>query len=282
MRALRLTGVGIRPGRRRSSGARAAGLGGARRGGRGGPVSLGHPHHEQPAGRISRTRSRSPSATKPPDASPRSARAPPASMRAIPSSSTAGGAAGPAGNAPTGATTPVRARSAARTAAAWDVTAAWRSICSFRPRATSCPLRGSIRCRAAPLTDAALTSYHAAKLSLPQLRPGSTALVLGVGGLGHMAIQILKAISPARIVAVDVRSAALELARAAGADAVLSADGLTPDGRPRRDRSRRSDRRARLRRQRRDAGAGRRIGRSGRRRHVRRPRRGRAAGGAQG
>jgi propanol-preferring alcohol dehydrogenase len=45
-----------------------------------------------------------------------------------------------------------------------------------------------------------------------------------------MAIQILKAISPARIVAVDVRSAALELARAAGADAVLSADGLTPEG----------------------------------------------------
>ena len=83
---------------------------------------------------------------------------------------------------------------------------------------------------AAPLSDAALTSYHAVKLSLPQLRPGSTALVLGVGGLGHMAIQILKAISPARIVAVDVRGAALEMARAAGADAVLSADGLTPEG----------------------------------------------------
>jgi alcohol dehydrogenase, propanol-preferring len=82
---------------------------------------------------------------------------------------------------------------------------------------------------AAPLTDAALTAYHAVKLSLPQLRTGSTALVLGVGGLGHMAIQVLKAISPARIVAVDVRSAALELASVAGADAVLSADGLTPE-----------------------------------------------------
>ena len=80
---------------------------------------------------------------------------------------------------------------------------------------------------AAPLTDAALTSYHAVKLSLAQLRPGSTALVLGVGGLGHMAIQILKAITPARIVAVDVRAGALELARAAGADATLPADGLT-------------------------------------------------------
>ena len=42
-----------------------------------------------------------------------------------------------------------------------------------------------------------------------------------------MAIQILKAITPARIVAVDVRAGALELARAAGADATLPADGLT-------------------------------------------------------
>jgi propanol-preferring alcohol dehydrogenase len=82
---------------------------------------------------------------------------------------------------------------------------------------------------AAPLTDAALTSYHAAKLSIAQLRPGTTAVVFGVGGLGHLAVQILKAISPVRIVAVDVRSAALELARNAGADAVLSADGLTPE-----------------------------------------------------
>ena len=82
---------------------------------------------------------------------------------------------------------------------------------------------------AAPLTDAALTSYHAAKLSLAQLRPGTTAVVFGVGGLGHLAVQILKAISPVRIIAVDVRSAALEFARHAGADAVLSADGLTPE-----------------------------------------------------
>jgi propanol-preferring alcohol dehydrogenase len=82
---------------------------------------------------------------------------------------------------------------------------------------------------AAPLTDAALTSYHAVKLSLSQLHPDATAVVIGVGGLGHMAVQVLKAISEARIVAVDLRRAALELAQAAGADAVLSADGLTPE-----------------------------------------------------
>jgi propanol-preferring alcohol dehydrogenase len=67
------------------------------------------------------------------------------------------------------------------------------------------------------------------KLSLPQLHRQSTAVVLGVGGLGHMAVQVLKAITPARIVAVDLRAAALEMARAAGADLTLPADGLTAE-----------------------------------------------------
>ena len=49
---------------------------------------------------------------------------------------------------------------------------------------------------AAPLTDAALTPYHAIKRSLHLLVPGSTALVIGVGGLGHMGVQILRALSP--------------------------------------------------------------------------------------
>jgi propanol-preferring alcohol dehydrogenase len=91
------------------------------------------------------------------------------------------------------------------------------------------PAQGLDPVSAAPLTDAALTPYHAVKLSLPQLQPNTTAVVLGVGGLGHMGVQVLKAISDARIVAVDLRTAALELATAAGADVVLSADGLTPE-----------------------------------------------------
>jgi len=90
------------------------------------------------------------------------------------------------------------------------------------------PAPGLDPVNAAPLTDAALTSYHAVKLSLDKLRPGSTALVLGIGGLGHLAIQVLKTVTAARVRAVDVRDAALELAREAGADAVLSAEGLTP------------------------------------------------------
>ena len=57
---------------------------------------------------------------------------------------------------------------------------------------------------AAPLTDAALTSYHAVKRSLHLLGPGSTAVVIGAGGLGQMAIQILRALSSSTtVVAVD-------------------------------------------------------------------------------
>jgi propanol-preferring alcohol dehydrogenase len=68
------------------------------------------------------------------------------------------------------------------------------------------------------LTDAGLTPYHAIKQSLPKLGAGTTALVLGTGGLGHVGIQILKAISGARVIAVDVNDEKLELAKEVGAD----------------------------------------------------------------
>ena len=48
----------------------------------------------------------------------------------------------------------------------------------------------------APLSDAALTPYHAIQSALPLLSPGTWALVIGVGGLGHMAVQLLRAVSP--------------------------------------------------------------------------------------
>ena len=74
---------------------------------------------------------------------------------------------------------------------------------------------------AAPLTDAALTPYHAIKRSLPKLGPDATAVVIGVGGLGHMGVQILKAITGASVIAVDTRESALELAKKQGADLTL-------------------------------------------------------------
>jgi alcohol dehydrogenase, propanol-preferring len=75
---------------------------------------------------------------------------------------------------------------------------------------------------AAPLTDAALTSYHAVKRSIQLLGPGSTAVVIGAGGLGQMAIQVLKALSAAAtVVAVDTSPAKLETAKLMGADETL-------------------------------------------------------------
>lgn len=73
--------------------------------------------------------------------------------------------------------------------------------------------------QAAPLTDAALTPYHAVRRSLPKLLPGSTAVVIGVGGLGHLGVQVLKALSATRVLAVDTREDALRLAEKCGADA---------------------------------------------------------------
>lgn len=80
---------------------------------------------------------------------------------------------------------------------------------------------------AAPLADAALTPYHAIRRALPWLRAGSGAVVIGVGGLGHVAVQILRALTSCRIVAVDRREQALEIAARDGADVMLAADGLT-------------------------------------------------------
>jgi alcohol dehydrogenase, propanol-preferring len=75
---------------------------------------------------------------------------------------------------------------------------------------------------AAPLTDAALTPYHAVRRSLAKLTPGCTAVVIGAGGLGHMAVQILSAITAARVIVVDPKPEALQLAKTSGADLVLA------------------------------------------------------------
>jgi propanol-preferring alcohol dehydrogenase len=77
---------------------------------------------------------------------------------------------------------------------------------------------------AAPLTDAGLTPYHAIKGSLPWLVPGSTAVVIGIGGLGHVAVQILRAMSTATVVAVDLDPAKLDLAREVGAHHAVPSD----------------------------------------------------------
>src|SRR6476619_6615350 len=71
---------------------------------------------------------------------------------------------------------------------------------------------------AAPLTDAGITTYSAIKPALPGIWPGSTAVVIGVGGLGIYAVQFLRLLTGARVVAVDSTEARLKLARQYGAD----------------------------------------------------------------
>jgi propanol-preferring alcohol dehydrogenase len=88
------------------------------------------------------------------------------------------------------------------------------------------PAAGLDPVEAAPLTDAALTPYHAIRAALPLLRPGTTAVVIGIGGLGHAAVQLLQLLTRTRVVAVDRRPEALAIARAAGADAALDATEL--------------------------------------------------------
>src|SRR5215218_6460161 len=56
------------------------------------------------------------------------------------------------------------------------------------------PLDGLDPVAAAPLADAGLTPYHAIRRALGMLRPGTSAIVIGVGGLGHVAVQLLKAL----------------------------------------------------------------------------------------
>jgi propanol-preferring alcohol dehydrogenase len=88
------------------------------------------------------------------------------------------------------------------------------------------PLQRIDPVHAAPLTDAALTPYHAIQRSLAILLPGSTAVVIGVGGLGHLAVQLLGVLSTTRVIAVDVSPERLQLAKLAGAIAgVVAGDG---------------------------------------------------------
>jgi propanol-preferring alcohol dehydrogenase len=90
------------------------------------------------------------------------------------------------------------------------------------PRREVVPLGDLDPCAAAPLTDAGATSYHVVKKVRPKLVPGSTAVVIGAGGLGGYAIQHLRLLTPARVVAVDVDPDRLDRARSLGASEVLA------------------------------------------------------------
>ena len=69
----------------------------------------------------------------------------------------------------------------------------------------------------APHADAGITAYHAVKKAIGELNPGDHAIVIGIGGLGHIGLQCLTAMSTAEITAVDLKNDALDLATDLGA-----------------------------------------------------------------
>jgi NAD+-dependent secondary alcohol dehydrogenase Adh1 len=93
------------------------------------------------------------------------------------------------------------------------------------------PLEPSTRpADVAALADAGLTAYHAVRKAQPLLYPGTTCVVVGAGGLGHIGIQCLAALSSTRIVVVDRNPDALALAEELGADETVVADGGQLEG----------------------------------------------------
>jgi NAD+-dependent secondary alcohol dehydrogenase Adh1 len=81
----------------------------------------------------------------------------------------------------------------------------------------------------AALADAGLTAYHAVRKAVRKLRPGEKVVVIGAGGLGHIGIQVLAALSAAEMIVVDRSAEALALSRQLGADHTVPADGSQVD-----------------------------------------------------
>ncbi|MHC3370830.1 NAD(P)-dependent alcohol dehydrogenase (plasmid) [Rhodococcus aetherivorans] len=77
----------------------------------------------------------------------------------------------------------------------------------------------------AALADAGLTAYHAVAKAARSTRPGDVCVMIGAGGLGHIGIQVLKAISGVTVVVLDRNPAAVDLAVKIGADHGIVADG---------------------------------------------------------
>ncbi len=77
----------------------------------------------------------------------------------------------------------------------------------------------------AALADAGLTAYHAAAKAARRLRAGDRCVVIGAGGLGHIGIQVLSALSPAELVVLDRNPDAVKLAESIGAQHGIVADG---------------------------------------------------------
>jgi NAD+-dependent secondary alcohol dehydrogenase Adh1 len=88
----------------------------------------------------------------------------------------------------------------------------------------------------APHADAGLTAYHAVRRLAPLMLPGTTAALIGIGGVGHIALQLVRELGSSDVVAIDTDERRRRLASELGADEVLgdgSADAVreATDGR---------------------------------------------------
>jgi NAD+-dependent secondary alcohol dehydrogenase Adh1 len=81
----------------------------------------------------------------------------------------------------------------------------------------------------AALADAGITAYHAVRKALPLLYPGTTAVIIGAGGLGHIGIQCLAELTGTTIIVVDRNPDALKLASELGAHHTVVGDGSQVD-----------------------------------------------------
>ncbi|NCV46251.1 MAG: NAD(P)-dependent alcohol dehydrogenase [Proteobacteria bacterium] len=77
----------------------------------------------------------------------------------------------------------------------------------------------------APFSDAGLTAYRVVKKATRHLLPGQSCTIIGAGGLGHIAIQCLKAMCAADIIIVEKSEAALKHAMELGGDHGVLIDG---------------------------------------------------------
>jgi NAD+-dependent secondary alcohol dehydrogenase Adh1 len=77
----------------------------------------------------------------------------------------------------------------------------------------------------APHADAGLTAYHAVRRLSHLAAPGTTAVAIGVGGVGHIAIQLLRELGSSSVIAIDTDERRRRLAARLGADEVLDGRG---------------------------------------------------------
>lgn len=77
----------------------------------------------------------------------------------------------------------------------------------------------------APLADAGITAYRAVQKAAPFARPGTVTILTGMGGLGHIAVQLMKEFGNGEVIALDTNSERLDMAIEYGADEKILADG---------------------------------------------------------